>query len=84
MTIAVEMEDTERVQYEEARQTYLDFLKQAKIIWAPRADGIHFSGSITKRSGTCRFQSVSYSEAAQFCLHHKTGMGVETDPAAPR
>ena len=31
VTIAVEMEDTERVQYEEARRTYLDFLKQSKI-----------------------------------------------------
>ena len=39
---------------------------------------------ITKRNGTCRFQSVSHAETTQFCLHHKTGMGVETDPAAPR
>lgn len=31
VTIAVEMEDTERVRYEEARHTYLDFLKTAKI-----------------------------------------------------
>ena len=31
VTIAVEMEDTERVEYEEARRTYLDFLKQSKI-----------------------------------------------------
>lgn len=31
VTIAVDMEDIERVQYEEARRTYLDFLKQARI-----------------------------------------------------
>ena len=31
VTIAVEMEDTERVQYVEARRTYLNFLKQARI-----------------------------------------------------
>ncbi len=31
VTIAVDMEDTERVQYEEARRTYLNFLKKAKI-----------------------------------------------------
>lgn len=31
MTIAVEMEDTERVQYKAARGIYLSFLKQAKI-----------------------------------------------------
>ena len=31
VTIAVEMEDTERIQYNEARSTYLNFLKQAKI-----------------------------------------------------
>ena len=31
VTITVEMEDTERVQYEAARRTYLGFLKQAKI-----------------------------------------------------
>ncbi len=31
VTIAVEMEDTERVRYDEARHTYLNFLKQAKI-----------------------------------------------------
>ena len=31
VTIAVEMEDTERVRYEEARRTYLDFLKQEGI-----------------------------------------------------
>ena len=31
VTIAVEMEDTERVQYEEARRTYLSFLKGSKI-----------------------------------------------------
>ena len=31
VTISVEMEDTERVQYEEARRTYLDFLKQERI-----------------------------------------------------
>ena len=31
VTIAVEMEDTERVRYEEARRTYLDFLKKAHI-----------------------------------------------------
>ncbi len=31
VTIAVEMEDTERVRYEEARSIYLNFLKQEKI-----------------------------------------------------
>ena len=31
VTIAVEMADTERVQYEHARRIYLDFLKQARI-----------------------------------------------------
>ncbi len=31
VTIAVEMEDTERVQYEAARRTYLSFLKGSKI-----------------------------------------------------
>ena len=31
VTIAVEMEDTERVRYEEARRTYLNFLKQEHI-----------------------------------------------------
>ena len=31
VTIAVKMQDTERIQYEEARQTYLDFLKKEKI-----------------------------------------------------
>ena len=31
VTIAVDMEDIERIQYEEARHTYLSFLKQAKI-----------------------------------------------------
>ena len=31
VTIAVEMEDTERIQYNEARRTYLNFLKQEKI-----------------------------------------------------
>ncbi len=31
VTIAVDMEDIERVQYEEARRTYLNFLKQARI-----------------------------------------------------
>ena len=31
VTIPIEMEDTERVRYEEARHTYLNFLKTAKI-----------------------------------------------------
>ncbi len=31
VTIAVDMKDTERVQYETARRTYLNFLKQARI-----------------------------------------------------
>ncbi len=31
VTIAVSMQDTERIEYEEARRTYLDFLKKAKI-----------------------------------------------------
>ncbi len=31
VTIAVDMEDIERIQYDEARRTYLNFLKQAKI-----------------------------------------------------
>lgn len=31
VTIAVNMQDTERIQYEEARRTYLDFLKKARI-----------------------------------------------------
>ena len=31
VTIAVEMEDKERIQYEEARRTYLDFLNQSRI-----------------------------------------------------
>ena len=31
VTIAVDMEDIERIQYEEARRTYLSFLKQEKI-----------------------------------------------------
>lgn len=31
VTIAVDMKDTERVQYEAARHTYLNFLKQARI-----------------------------------------------------
>ena len=31
VTIAVDMEDTERIRYEEARRTYLNFLKQERI-----------------------------------------------------
>ena len=37
VTIAVEMEDKERIQYEEARRTYLDFLNQSRInVGTPR------------------------------------------------
>ena len=50
VTIAVEMEDAERVRYEEARRSYLNFLKQERINMGRRAGGIFSSGKPHKRT----------------------------------
>ena len=71
VTIAVEMEDTERVRYEEARSIYLNFLKQAKInMGSPR--GWHTFLWKTSRSEAGRAAFKAYLTQKQLSFASTT------------
>jgi len=67
VTIAVEMEDTERVQYDEARHTYLNFLKQAKIsMGTPRGWHIFLWKAAQSDEGRAAFKAYLTQKRLSF------------------
>ena len=76
VTISVEMEDTERVRYEEARHTYLNFLKQTGInMGTPRGWHLFLWKTSQTDEGRVAFKAYLTQKQLSFCLDCKNRSG---------